>query len=345
MGLAFGNLRQFPFFNSSHAGYDSSVTIKGIQCDDFKEFERIAQSIPKTIKTFIKEAKITANAEQINTIQRLFLGFCSADSFKFRKGDVVLTLEIAQFVRSKFECAKNSTRDGFSFFETGRVLQQRTPTVKTLVGELFCDKASTTDNQDNINKKACGRGKVSTKHVGPKSIVPTAYTNQGSSSSTDSMAANREVIDMISAKSILIDSCSQQVKSALRETFRTNSFEETFMNKCGFESLAALTVDINFDESDLQCYLGAGNDKSLKAIIACYCGDETKPATAAAYFRANSTWSSLTPENISSQSSMELAKCWNIGNFKRHLKSHKKKFETSCKFLYKQISYLYSKNY
>lgn len=112
------------------------------------------------------------------------------------------------------------------------------------------------------------------------------------------------------------------------------------MKKCGFESLEALTVDVTFIEGDLQRFLRAKNEKSIKASIVCYCGDETKSATASGYFRANNRWFSLNSENISSLLSKELATCWNVGNFKRHLTSHRKKFEALGKFLYdKQISY------
>lgn len=318
-------------FYPSHAGYDSSVTIKEIYSDDIKEFEKIAKSIPKTIKTFVKEAKISANAAQINVIQRLFLGICLADSFKFRKGDIVLTLKIAQFARSKFESDENCPNDGFSFFETVRETKQ-TPTMETLVGVLFCDSICTNDNHENAQ---CDQESVE-KHIPKKrvafrSIVPTA-TGHDRLFRTNSLAANHMAIDIISAKKILFDSCLEQIKSALRETFRTNSFEEAFMKKCGFESLEALTVDISFTESDLQYFLEAESHKVLKASIVCYCSNETKSATATGYFRANSKWVSLTSENISTLVSKELATCWNIGNLKRHLVSHRKKFEASCKF-------------
>lgn len=109
------------------------------------------------------------------------------------------------------------------------------------------------------------------------------------------------------------------------------------MKKCGFESLEALTMDVTFIESDLQRFLQEPNGKGIKASIICYCGDENKSATG--YFRANSKWISLNSENITSLLSKELATCWNVGNFKRHLNSHRKKFEAVGKFPYNgQIS-------
>lgn len=154
------------------------MRIKELKSNDLEEFEIIAKSIPKIIKAFIKETKIPSNVAQINMIQRFFLGICSAESFKFRKGDIVLTLEIAQFVRSKFACAENP--DGFSFFENADEMNI-TPHIKTIVGVLFCDSTYTKDNQENSTKE---NGRDPRKSVLLKSIEPTARPNHDSSSRT-----------------------------------------------------------------------------------------------------------------------------------------------------------------
>lgn len=243
-------------------------------------------------------------------------------------------LEIAQFVRSKFACAENDPKDGFAIFDTAHEMKL-TPNMKTLVGVLFCDSVCTNDNQENCPKE---NGRARKKCVVSRSIGPTERPDRNSSSRTVIPAAIRETIDIIVAKKVLIDSCLEQIKSVLREIFRSNSFEEEFMKKCGFESLEAFTVDVTFIESDLQHFLRAQNEKGIKASIVCYCGDETKSATATCYFRANSKWFSLNSENISLLLSNELATCWNVVNFKRHLNSHRKKIEALGNFPYnKQI--------
>lgn len=187
-----------------------------------KELEKIAESIPKTIKTFIREAKISANVAQINVIQRLFLGICSADSFKFRKGDIVLVLEIAQFVRSKFACDEKYPKDGFSFFKTGDAMKL-TPNMKTLVGVLFCDSTCTIDDQEIDPKE---NGSAPKKCVGSTSIGTKAGMHHDSSSRTDFSVENSEAIYLLrghfSARVVWSESRASCVKFSVRALSKKN---------------------------------------------------------------------------------------------------------------------------
>lgn len=258
----------------------------------------------------------------MNKIHRLFVGIYTPDSFNFRKGDIVLILEVASFVRSKYECNGCTVHEFFSQINDA---VKRTPTVRTLIGELFCDDICTiqTAVESRFSQNSSGSEEEAVENQSPAQSVHSINENALDPNSLP------KVKDAIFAKKILVESCLEQIKSVLREFFQKNSDEEAFMVKCGFATLDELIIDIKFDESELQYFLTAENDKQLKASINCYCSDATKPSKATLYFRANYRWSSMTPGNIPTGVSKELAKSWNIGNFKRHLTSHKKKFEAS----------------
>lgn len=288
------------------------------------------KSVPNTIKNFIKDGRISVNATQLNKIYRLFVGIYTPESFTFRKGDIVLILEVANFVRSKFECNDCTVHEFFSQINDA---MKRTPTVRTLIGELFCDdictiqaarqRAHHVPDLEAVESRSSQNSSVSeAEAVESRSLAQSIHSNNENALDSNSLPKMK---DPIFAKKILVESCLEQIKSLFRRFFQENSDEKAFMVKCGFASLDELSIDIKFDENELQCFLTAENDKQLKASVDCYCSDATKQSKATLYFRANYRWSSITPENIPTGASKELAKSWNIGNFKRHLTSHKNK--------------------
>lgn len=89
------------------------------------------------ISRFIEDRNIAADRNQISRIERLFLGFNSNDSCIFRRGDAVLVLEIAKFVRSKFEGNEDNAKEEYLFsFDINHAAKQ-SQTTKSPVGELF----------------------------------------------------------------------------------------------------------------------------------------------------------------------------------------------------------------
>lgn len=118
--------------------------MKKIYRYDFEDLATFAKSIPDIISRFIEEHNVTADQNQIFTIQRLFLGFYSNDACIFRRGDAVLMLEIAKFVRSNFE-HNNADIDHAA---------KRSKTTKTPVGELFTPDEMNFQENGTINEES-----------------------------------------------------------------------------------------------------------------------------------------------------------------------------------------------
>lgn len=136
----------------SLAGYKSSNTMKELHRDDFDELAMFAKSIPDIISRYIERKNIAAGQNQITTIHRLFLGFYSNDSCIFRPGDAVLMLEIAKFVRSKFEGNEYNIEEEYSFFFDIEHAAKRSKTTKTPVGELFTPDEINFEENETINE-------------------------------------------------------------------------------------------------------------------------------------------------------------------------------------------------
>lgn len=102
----------------------------------------------------MEDVNIAADRDQFTKIKRLFLGFYSNDSYIFRRGDAVLMLEIAKFVRSKFEGNEYNANGEHSFFLDNDHAAEQTQTTKTLVGELFAPNGMNCESNGTIDEKA-----------------------------------------------------------------------------------------------------------------------------------------------------------------------------------------------
>lgn len=138
----------------SLAGYESSHTMRELHRDDFEELATFAKLIPDMISHFIEEQNIRADRNQITMIQRLFLGFYSNDSCGFRRGDAVLMLEIAKFVRSNFERNEHKAKEEHLYFFDIDHAAKRSKTTKTHLGELFTPDGMNFDINGTINEES-----------------------------------------------------------------------------------------------------------------------------------------------------------------------------------------------
>lgn len=138
----------------SLAGYESADTLKDLHRNDFDELTLLAKSIPDMISRLIEDMNIAVDRNQFIKIERLFLGFYSNDSCIFRRGDTVLMLEIAKFVRSKFEANEYNAKGEYSFFLDNNDAAKQTETMNTLVGELFVPDGMNCEVKRAINEEA-----------------------------------------------------------------------------------------------------------------------------------------------------------------------------------------------
>lgn len=73
----------------------------------------------------------------MKNINQLFLGFYASEpeKFRFRKGEVVLILQLSRLLMRKV--SSEEAEDDFNFFSEVYCHAKRSPTMKTLVGEFF----------------------------------------------------------------------------------------------------------------------------------------------------------------------------------------------------------------
>lgn len=97
----------------------------------------MAKSIPQRIEQILSERKIATSSRQRTVISEHFLGVSAVDpsKFKFRKGDITLILQVAEFIKSKLNSP--DAEDVSPFFVNSERCANRNATTKSLVGELF----------------------------------------------------------------------------------------------------------------------------------------------------------------------------------------------------------------
>lgn len=314
-------------FLRSLTGYTTAFTIKELKQEDINELEEFARTIPALIDKLVANNALKPTSDQINTVHRLFLGFFAKDAtnFRFFKGDVVLMLQISQFINVKIK--RNGQTEDFEFFAENAE-SVTLGTIKTFVGYLFCNTVCT-----KAEKELGPRKKMSGKITVKQSIT----TNHNNGAASCDM--NQFKTDLIK---ILRDSLNMQVKSKISQFIKDNEGERIYILERGIKTIDEFDSCVNLNESDLQYYLNTSSldsnsgtstedlsrkHSTIKGTFSCYCGTESINVNLTAFFRPGIKWGQMITmsRNTELLFAQDMAKGWNLGNYTRHLKAHESK--------------------
>lgn len=254
------------------------------------DLEQFAKTIPNLMAAYCAASKVKLDPDQIKSVHRSLLGIYGADPayFEFHKSEEKLILRIAKFVLHKVKLPED-----YSFFWYENWSGEESFTVETPIGVVFDERGKEKERRKVKREISSPRGRYQVQD-----------------------GLENDIGDLAIVKKALIDCCSMRARHVIREYCNEHREESDFLSMCG-SSLKKLNLRITINDSDLNCCLDTTMTNIISGSIQCYCNKRI-----ACYFRGKANWLTVLSED--SHIINSLSKSWNLGNFKTHLKLHKK---------------------